>query len=207
MPKNPYSGGRSLVALSQQIDEDALVRRYAVTKWSLQQCGKVFQISDHRVRVILRSHGVELRGRKKELDPDEVLRAYAQFRNYSAVAGLLGTDATRIIQILDEKGVQHGSPGKVAAYDRTSGRKAARRRRQSAEPSRADLLTPSTAAQISGASTRQLRALSKEGQLPNYGNEYFPKYRRSDVQALTHEPPRKAPATHDDRQQRAVRGS
>jgi len=205
MPKNPYSGGRSLVALSKRIDEDALVRRYVVNKWSVPQCGKAFQISNDRVRAIVRSHGVELRGRKKELDPDEVLRAYAQFGNYSTVARLLGTDAARIKEILDDKGVQHRCPGQVAAYDNKSGRKAARRRRQSAEPSPADLLTPTVAARISGESTRQLRALSNLGQLRNHGNEYFPKYRRSDVQALAHEPARKAPVTDDSRRNGTVR--
>jgi phage antirepressor YoqD-like protein len=202
MPKSPYSGGRSLVALAQRVDEDALVRRYAENNWSVPQCAKAFGISDHRVRAILRSHGVELRGQRKELDPDAVLRAYAQFGNYTAVAQLLGTSTDRIRQILDEKGVQHDSPRKVAGYDNKSGRKAARRRRLSTEPSPADLLSPSEAAQISGKSTTQLRVLTRQGQLSNYGNEYFPRYRRSDAQALAHEPERKAPITNDGRQRR-----
>ena len=207
MPNNPYSGGRSFVALSQRIDEDALVRRYTEHQWSVPQCTKAFQISSHRVRSILRSHDVELRGQKRELDHDAVLRTYAQFRNYTAVAQLLGTSADRIKEILDEKGIPHDSPGKVAAYDNKSGRKASRRRRLSAEPGPADLLSPSEAARISGESTRQLLALTRQGQLPNHGNEYFPRYRRSDVQALAHGPAQTAPVTTDGRQHEAGRAS
>lgn len=106
---NPYRQKRSLGAFGERVDEDALVRRYTGNNWSVLQCARAFGIGPGRARRILRDHGVELRGNKKELDPGVVVRAYAQFGNYGAVAWLLGVDPERVTQILDEHGIRHDS--------------------------------------------------------------------------------------------------
>lgn len=207
MPKNPYSGGRNLVALAHRIDEDTLIRRYAQDKWSVSQCAKAFGISVKRARDILRSYGVELRGRKSELDPEAVLRAYAKLGNYNAVGRLLGADPSRVVRILDENDVQHDSPAEVPDFGNRSAANAARRRRLAAEPGPGDLLSPSEATLISGKSTGQLLALSRHGQLRNCGNEHRPRYRRSDVKALTDEPAPKTAVTDDSQRHDVVRAS
>jgi phage antirepressor YoqD-like protein len=125
--KNPYSRGRGPGAFGERVDEEVVARRYTGSGWSVPQCARAFGIGTRRVRSILRSHGVELRGNKKDLDPGAVVRAYAQFRNYSTVARLLGVSEERITQILDENSIQHDSSRWVAPQASRSRAAAARR--------------------------------------------------------------------------------
>jgi hypothetical protein len=114
--KDPYAGRRSPGARAGRVDEDALVRRYAGSKWSIAQCARSFGVSRHRARSILLARGTALRSREQELDPGAVARLYLRFGDYTALAQLLGTSPDRITQILDEAGIRHDSSRWVAPH-------------------------------------------------------------------------------------------
>jgi hypothetical protein len=117
--RNPYRNRNR-----STIDEKLLVKRYTQFKWALRRCAGEQRISEKRAKEILAEHGVMLRSLKPDLDPDAVLAAFAKRPSVDYVRSLLGVDARRITQILDENEIERlRNRGKPPVIKTTKGRK------------------------------------------------------------------------------------
>jgi hypothetical protein len=181
----PGRGSAFARSAEPAVDEQALVRRYTRDGWPVAACARRFSISAGHARAILARNGVAIRrpGRAGLPDEDAVVRAYRKHRSVKYVAKVLHTSEENVLAILDKHGEPHGihtPPPNIG----TGQRPILARFRQvpPVEPSPADLLRPSQAANMLGVDVGFLKAAATAGRIhETYSPGGQRRYTRRDV--------------------------
>jgi hypothetical protein len=94
------------------VDEEAIVRRYVHLKWSVERCARTAHTSPERIKEILSTRDIPIRGQRiaGPVDENAVIRCYLRVGSINVCAKISKIGNDRVRAILRDNGIPLNGP-------------------------------------------------------------------------------------------------